>query len=174
MGRLSGGSTMAESVLRGKVAIVTGAGSPIGIGHAITLGLIGAGARVAMLDINQAWLEQSAHEMRAVGGADCVLPIVADITDFDAVPQAVHRTIAELGGLHILVNNAGTNPRAAGFEAPGQRPSNNFWDITPAAWNRVVAVNFSGPFLMARAVVGHMLAQGSGRIIGVTTSMDTM
>ena len=101
---------MAESVLRGKVAIVTGAGSPIGIGHAITLGLIRAGARVAMLDINQAWLEQSTHEMRAVGGADCVLPIVADITDPDAVAQAVRRTITELGGLHILVNNAGTNP----------------------------------------------------------------
>ena len=114
---------MAESVLQGKVAIVTGAGSPIGIGHAITLGLIRAGARVAMLDIDQAWLEQSTHEMRAVGGADCVLPIVADITDPDAVAQAVHHTITELGGLHILVNNAGTNPRAAGFEATGQRSS---------------------------------------------------
>src|SRR5262245_31222453 len=141
---------MAESVLQGKVAIVTGAGSPIGIGHAITLGLIRAGARVAMLDINQAWLEQSAHEMRSVGGADCVLPIMADITDPDAVAQAVRRTIAELGGLHILVNNAGTNPRAAGFEAAGQRPSGNFWDITPAAWSRVIAVNFTGAFLMAR------------------------
>ena len=82
-------------------AIVTEAGSPIGIGHAITLGLIRAGARVAMLDINQAWLEQSAHEMRTVGGADCVLPIMADITDPDAVAQAVRRTPAELGGLHI-------------------------------------------------------------------------
>ena len=165
---------MAESVLQGKVAIVTGAGSPIGIGHAITLGLIRAGARVAMLDINQAWLEQSAHEMRTVGGMDCILPMVADISDPEAVSQAVRRTIAELGGLHILVNNAGTNPRAAGFEAPGQRPSSNFWDIAPGAWHRVIAVNFTGPFLLARAVVGHMLAQGSGRIIGVTTSMDTM
>ena len=72
------------------------------------------------------------------------------------------------------MNNAGTNPRAAGFEAAGQRPSSNFWDITPAAWNRVVAVNFTGAFLMVRAVAGHMLAQGWGRIIGVTTSMDTM
>src|SRR5216683_86535 len=174
MGCPSEGSTMAESVLQGKVAIVTGAGSPIGLGHAITLGLIRAGARVAMLDLNQAWLEQSAHEMRTVGGADCVLPIMADITDPDAVAQAVRRTLAELGGLHILVNNAGTNPRAAGFEAAGQRPSNNFWDITPAAWHRVVTVNFTGAFLMAREVVGHMMAQGSGRIIGVTTSMDTM
>ena len=100
--------------------------------------------------------------MRAVGGADCVLPIVADISDPDAVAQAVRRTITELGGLHILVNNAGTNPRAAGFEAAGQRPSGNFWDITPAAWHRVVAVNFTGAFLMAREVAGHMLAQGCG------------
>jgi NAD(P)-dependent dehydrogenase (short-subunit alcohol dehydrogenase family) len=47
---------MAEGPLRGKVAIVTGAGSPIGIGHAITLGFVRAGARVAMLDLNQAWV----------------------------------------------------------------------------------------------------------------------
>src|SRR4029453_7942065 len=131
MGRPSGGNTMAESVLRGKVAIVTGAGSPIGIGHAITLGLIRAGARVAMLDINQAWLEQSAHEMQAVGGADCVLPIVADISDPDAVAQAVRRTITELGGLHILVNNAGTNPRAAGFQGAGKPPPGPFWGLSP-------------------------------------------
>src|SRR5919199_1822985 len=126
MGRPSGGSTMAESVLQGQVAIVTGAGSPIGIGHAITLGFIRAGARVAMLDINQAWLEQSTHEMRAVGGVDCVLSIVADITDPDAAAQAVRRTITELGGLHILVNNAGTNPRAAGVAGAGERSRSPF------------------------------------------------
>jgi NAD(P)-dependent dehydrogenase (short-subunit alcohol dehydrogenase family) len=163
---------MAEAPLQGKVAIVTGAGSPIGIGHAITLGLVRAGARVAMLDLNQAWLEQSVHEVRTAGGADCALAIMADVTDPDAIAQAVRRTIGELGGLHILVNNAGTNPRAAGLAVEGQ--GTNFWELSPQAWTRVVAVNFSGPFLMARAVVGHMLAQKWGRIIGVTTSMDTM
>ena len=162
---------MAEGPLQGKVAIVTGAGSPIGIGHAITLGLVRAGARVAMLDINQAWLEQSANEVREVGGDDCALAIAADVTDPDAVERAVHRTISELGELHILVNNAGTNPRAAGLGSAGQT---NFWEISPEAWNRVVAVNFSGPFFVARAVVGHMMRQRWGRIIGVTTSMDTM
>jgi NAD(P)-dependent dehydrogenase (short-subunit alcohol dehydrogenase family) len=165
---------MAEGSLQGKVAIVTGAGSSIGIGRAITLGFVRAGARVAMLDINQASLEQSVREARMAGGADCALAVVADVTDPDAVAQVVRRTIAELGGLHILVNNAGTNPRAAGLASTGQGNITNFWDISPEAWNRVVAVNFSGPFLMARAVVGHMLAQGWGRIIGVTTSMDTM
>jgi NAD(P)-dependent dehydrogenase (short-subunit alcohol dehydrogenase family) len=109
--------------------------------------------------------------MRLIGGEDCALPIITDITHPEAVDQAVRRTIAELGGVHILVNNAGINQRSAGF-ASG--PTSNFWEISPEAWSRVVAVNLSGAFFMARAVVGHMLSQGWGRIIGVTTSMDTM
>ena len=163
---------MAEGALQGKVAMVTGAGSPIGLGHAMTAGLVQAGARVALLDINEAWLEQSANEMRSIGGDDCALPIVTNITDPDSVQQAVSRTIADLGGLHILVNNAGINQRSEGYTPSDQ--TNDFWKLSPEAWNRVVAVNLSGPFFMARAVVGHMMAQGWGRIIGVTTSMDTM
>ncbi|MCZ6873160.1 MAG: SDR family oxidoreductase [bacterium] len=163
---------MVEGVLPGKVAIVTGAGSPIGLGHAMTVGLVRAGARVALLDVNEDWLAQSAAEIRSIGGDDCALPIVTNITDPDAVEQAVSRTIAELGGLHILVNNAGINQRSEGYTTSDQ--TNDFWKLSPQAWNRVVAVNLSGPFFMARAVVGHMMAQGWGRIIGVTTSMDTM
>lgn len=165
---------MVEGPLQGKVAIITGAGSPIGLGHAMTVGLVQAGAKVALLDINEAWLEQSASEMRSIGGADCALPIIANITDPDAVQQAVSRTIAELGGLHILVNNAGINQRSEGFTSPDQPDGNNFWNLTPEVWNRVVAVNLSGAFFMSRAVVGHMMQQGWGRIIGVTTSLDTM
>jgi NAD(P)-dependent dehydrogenase (short-subunit alcohol dehydrogenase family) len=161
---------LTESVLRGKVAIVTGAGSPIGTGHAMAIGLVRAGARVAMLDLNQEWLAESLAQVQKVGGADCAVAMVTDVTDPDAVEQAIRRTIAELGGIHVLVNNAGTNPRAAGFDIA----SRNFWDIPLAAWNRVVAVNFSGAFHMARAVIGHLLTQGWGRIIGVTTSVDTM
>lgn len=164
---------MSERPLQGKVAIVTGAGSPIGIGHAITLAFVRAGARVAMVDINRAWLDQSVNEVREVGGDECALPILADVTDPHDVEKAVRRTISELGSLHILVNNAGTNPRAAGL-APAGQSTFNFWEIPVDAWNRVVAVNFSGPFFMTRAVVGHMMGQGWGRIIGVTTSMDTM
>lgn len=162
---------MAERPLDGKVAMITGAGSPIGLGHAMTQGLVRAGARVALLDINEAWLEQSAAEMREIGGNDCALPLVTNITDPASVEQAVSRTIAELGGLHILVNNAGINQRSEGFTSGGAA---NFWEITPDAWSRVVAVNLSGAFFMSHAVAPHMIAQGWGRIIGVTTSMDTM
>lgn len=164
---------MGEGPLQGKVAIVTGAGSPTGIGRAITLGLVRSGARVAMVDINKAWLDQSANDVREVGGDDCVLAVIADVSDPDAVEKVVSRTILELAGLHILINNAGTSPRS-GLASAGRSNSANFWENSPEAWTRVVAVNFSGPFFMARAAVGHMIAQRWGRIIGVTTSMDTM
>jgi 3-oxoacyl-[acyl-carrier protein] reductase len=165
---------VAERPLEGKVAIITGAGSPIGIGHAITLGLARAGARVALTDINQEWLDQSVNEIREICGDDCAIGIVSDVTDPQACQDAVDTAIGQLGGLHILVNNAGTNPRSAGVgTANGTTPA-NFWENSPEAWSHVVAVNLSGNFYMARAAVAHLLAQGWGRIIGVTTSMDTM
>jgi NAD(P)-dependent dehydrogenase (short-subunit alcohol dehydrogenase family) len=163
---------MAEGPLQGKVAIITGAASPIGLGHAMTVALVRAGARVALFDINDAWLAQSVAELRAIGGDGCALPFRVDITDPMAADQAVRQTVVELGGLHILVNNAGISPRATEFTETA--PSTNFWDIAPAVWSRVVAVNLSGAFFMARAVVGHLRDQGWGRIIGVTTSLDTM
>lgn len=161
---------MQPKPLNGKVAIVTGAGSPIGMGRAMTFALVQAGARVAMLDINEEWLEQSAGEVRAAGGDDCVLDLVCDISDPESVEDAVRKTIAGLGGLHVLINNAGTTNLAdlAGGNLP------KFWEITPETWSRIIAVNSSGSFFMARAAVGHMLDQGWGRIIGVTTSVDTM
>jgi len=161
---------MQPKPLNGKVVIVTGAGSPIGMGRAMTFALVQAGARVAMLDINEEWLEQSAGEVRAAGGNDCVLDLVCDISDPESVEDAVRKTIAGLGGLHVLINNAGTMNLAdlAGGNLP------KFWEITPETWSRIIAVNSSGSFFMAREAVGHMLDQGWGRIIGVTTSVDTM
>ena len=165
---------MAGGPLQGKVAMVTGAGSPIGMGYAITAGFVRAGGRVAMIDINQRWLDESANYVREIWGDDCVLPIIADVTDYGAVEAAVHRTVSELGGLHILVNNAGANPRSAGVAPEGTASSTNAWEVSPEAWDRVVAINLSGPFFMARAALAYMLPQGWGRIIGVTTSVDTM
>ena len=166
--------TTQSNTLEGKVAIVTGAASPIGMGRSITTGLVRAGARVAMLDVNEDWLDQSANDMREIGGDDAVLPIVADVTDPESVDSAVQRTINEMGGLHILVNNAGINARTGGFGARAAGSQNDFWTLPADAWLRVISVNLSGPFLMSHAVAPHMIEQGFGRIIGVTTSMDTM
>src|SRR5579864_5154034 len=157
--------------LEGKVAIVTGAGSTIGFGHAMTLALVRAGARVAMMDVDGQSLSQSADEALTIGGPRCVVPIVGDVSQPADAERVVQTTLRELGGLHILVNNAGTNPRNAGFVGSGAIP---FWQVPPEAWFKVAAVNYVGPVLMASAAVRHMLDQKWGRIIGVTTSLDTM
>lgn len=162
---------MQERPLQGKIAIVTGAASPMGLGRAMTEALVRAGARVSMLDLNPDWLGQFANDLREIGGDDCVTTQVADVTSPADAEQAVARAIAEMGGLHILVNNAGIAPRAMLL---GGDTRNNFWEVSPAEWDRVMAVNAAGPFYMARAAVPHFLAQKWGRIIGVTTSMNTM
>jgi len=162
---------MAERPLDGKVAIVTGAGSSIGLGRAMTLALVRAGARVTMMDVDAPSLAQSADEALSIGGPRCVVPVVGDVSQPADAERAVQTTLSELGGLHILVNNAGTNPRNAGYTGPGAIP---FWDVPAQAWFKVAAVNYIGPVVMASAAVKHMLVQDWGRIIGVTTSLDTM
>jgi NAD(P)-dependent dehydrogenase (short-subunit alcohol dehydrogenase family) len=160
-----------RKVLEGKIAIVTGAASPRGLGRAMTEALVKAGARVSMMDINQQWLDETSNYMREIGGDDCVMTQVVDVTSIGEAERSIERTIEELGGLHILVNNAGVAPPKMLL---GGEASNNFWEISAEEWDRVVAVNSNGPFYMTRTVVPHMLAQGWGRIIGVTTSMNTM
>ena len=162
---------MQERTLEGKVAIVTGAASPMGLGRNMTEALVRAGARVSMMDVNPDWLGQSSNDLREVGGDDCVLTQVVDVTSAREAEEAVARTIAEMGGLHILVNNAGIAPRNM---LMGGETRNNFWEVSAAEWDRVMSVNAGGPCYMCRAVVPHFLAQGWGRIIGVTTSMNTM
>ena len=162
---------MANGQLDGKVAIVTGAGSSMGLGRTMTLALVEAGARVAMVDVNQQALEQTAGDARELGGDDAVATIVADVSSLEDTLRAVRETIEQLGGLHVLVNNAGINLYSSGLSGESAQP---FWEVDPDGWRKVISVNLSGPFLMARAAVGHLLDQGWGRIIGVTTSLDTM
>ena len=162
---------MQERPLDGKVAIVTGAASPMGLGRNMTEALVLAGARASMMDINPDWLGQSSNDLREIGGDGCVMTQVVDVTSPQEAEEAVARTIAEMGGLHVLVNNAGIAPRNMLL---GGDTRNNFWEVSAAEWERVMAVNAGGPFYMARAVAPHFLSQGWGRIIGVTTSMNTM
>jgi NAD(P)-dependent dehydrogenase (short-subunit alcohol dehydrogenase family) len=154
---------MSGRLLEGKVAIVTGAGSTIGLGRAMAMALAAEGARVAMCDVDEASLTQSAADVNHAAGSGAALPIVTDVGNPDHAERAISRAIAELGGLHILINNAGIQPRF------GQ-----FWNLPPDQWARTIATNMTGPFLMAHAAVGHLREQGWGRIVGVTTSFDTM
>jgi 3-oxoacyl-[acyl-carrier protein] reductase len=161
---------MAERPLHDKVALVTGAASPIGTGRAMAIALVRAGARVSLLDVRGDWLEERLREVESIGGAKSATAVVADVSDAGAAERAVAKTIDDLGGLHIVVNNAGTTPRAGGYTAE----SRNFWELPVAAWNHVVSVNLNGAFFVARAATARFVAQAFGRIIGVTTSLDTM
>ena len=159
---------MRNKPLEGKVALVTGAGSPKGLGYNMTEALIEAGGRVAMMDVHKEWLEQSSNDLLERFGDDCLITLPLDVSDPHDAETAVMATIGAMGGLHILINNAGTNAHKWG--AAGD----NFWDISPEIWSKVLSINLNGPFFMAQAAVVHMAEQGWGRIIGVTTSLDTM
>ena len=162
---------MQKRLLEGKIAIVTGAASPRGLGRAMTEALVRAGAKVSMMDINKQWLDESSNYMREIAGDECVMTQVVDVSSIKEAERSVAQTIEEMGGVHILINNAGVAPLKMLI---GGETDNRFWEVPAEEWDRVVGVNSNGPFYMARSVVPHMLAQEWGRIIGVTTSMNTM
>jgi NAD(P)-dependent dehydrogenase (short-subunit alcohol dehydrogenase family) len=162
---------MTDGLLAGKVALVTGAGSNPGMGRIMALAMIRAGAKVAMTDVNKEALERSVNDAREIGGDDAAIAIVADVSKPGDAENSVKEAVDRLGGLHVLVNNAGISlnwldPRA------NRKP--NFWDLSPEVWTRMISINLTGAFLMSRAAVPHLLEQGWGRMISVTTSLDTM
>ena len=156
--------------LEGRVAIVTGAAG--GIGREFVRGLLGAGAKVAALDIDEGRLADLAAGHEAATSAGRLITARADIANYAECEAAVERTRESLGGLHILVNNG-----AVGMGAVRLDHMTNLvgiHEIDPEAWDRFVAVNLSGAWYMTRAAAGGLLDQGWGRIINVTTSFFTM
>src|SRR6476660_4172760 len=126
---------MSENRLDGKVALITGGGSDIGLGWTMARALLEAGAKVALFDMDKRSLEARLEETRRSGDADNCIAISGDVTLPADAERAVQETIAQLGGLHVLVNNAGINPARGA----------SFWELEPDAWLRTIATNLSGP-----------------------------
>ena len=164
--------------LAGKIALVTGAGSQIGLGRSMTMALIKAGAKVAMLDIDRTSLERTAAEIENVEGEGCLMSEICDISDPQSVDKSVENIVNTFGSVDILVNNAGImipSEISRNSKSINNKPYiSNFWDIPYSTWSKVIDVNVNGTFNMVRATVNHMIAQKWGRIIGITTSLDTM
>jgi NAD(P)-dependent dehydrogenase (short-subunit alcohol dehydrogenase family) len=144
-------------------ALVTGGTS--GLGRAMAQALLGQGASVAVTGRDPARTRAAASELGAVG-------IPCDVTDEGAVDRGVDETYDRLGGLDLLVNNAGigmrtVNPRFMTHPQP-------FYEVAPDGFRSVVATNLTGYFLMARAVVPRMLAAGGGRVVNISMNHGTM
>jgi len=139
--------------LAGRVAIVTGGAR--GIGLAVARRMVASGAAVSIWDADGAKAEESRAALAADGSVSAQ---VLDLSDEIAVAEATAKTIDAHGKIDILVNNAGITG--------GNAPS---WEIPVAQWRRVMEVNLNAPFIVASAVVPHLLANGWGRVVNVAS-----
>ncbi|HEX2986817.1 MAG TPA: SDR family oxidoreductase, partial [Chloroflexota bacterium] len=126
-----------------------------GIGRAAALALAGAGCAVALAARTASDLDRVAEEIRAMGGRALAVP--TDVANEGEVETLVRRTLAEIGPIDILVNDAGTNTR---------KP---IWEVTTEDWQRILGVNTTGTFFCTRAVLPTMMERRSGKIINVSS-----
>jgi len=136
---------------KGKNAIVTGAGR--GIGKAIALGLAQKGANIIIFDINEENLVNTAAEIENLGVK--VKTAVVDVSDENAIRNAIDDSIKEFGQIHILINNAGIPV------------INDFLNGDSSAWKKSIDVNILGTMYPTHAVLPHMIEKGYGRIVNI-------
>lgn len=136
------------TLLRGQVAIVTGAGN--GIGRAIATALLDHGCRVAAIDIDDLALQS----LSALD-ADRVAVLAADATDPQTAREAVELASARWGSVDILVNNVGGRIGSPGLE------------VSEADWHATLALSLTSPFLWSQAAAPLMIARGRGRIVNI-------
>jgi 3-oxoacyl-[acyl-carrier protein] reductase len=148
-------------VLAGQVALVTGAGSPGGIGFAIARRLLAADALIA-ITATTARIDRRAEELAGPEHRK-VMARIADLTDPGAAEALAAAVIAEFGRIDILVNNAGM--AQTGVETP----SKPLAEMEPALWRRMLAITLDSAYHMSRAVLPQLRRQRYGRIINISS-----
>jgi meso-butanediol dehydrogenase/(S,S)-butanediol dehydrogenase/diacetyl reductase len=141
--------------LKNKRVLITGGAR--GIGAATAVRFLEEGSRVVVLDCDDEGLRHIKREMPALSGS-----INADVSDPDAVAQAFEELDNLMGGLDVLINNAGISIR------------HRFMDISPQEWRQVMDVNLDGVFLVAQQAARRMLAAGSGVILNMSSTNGLM
>jgi NAD(P)-dependent dehydrogenase (short-subunit alcohol dehydrogenase family) len=141
--------------LQGKRVLITGGAS--GIGAATAERFLSDGAKVAILDRNR---QANAELKRKLPGVAAT--IEADVSDAKKVGNAIRDAITALGGLDVVINNAGMSIR------------HKFLDITPDEWSRVLATNLNGVFFVAQAAARHMMANHGGVILNMASTNGMM
>jgi NAD(P)-dependent dehydrogenase (short-subunit alcohol dehydrogenase family) len=140
-------------VLRGKVAVVTGGAS--GLGRAMALHFAREGMHVAIADIEQHGLDAVAAELRALGVR--AIGVRTDVSKAAEVDALAARVVAELGGVHVVCNNAGISPLGAA------------WENTLTDWEWMLGVNLWGVINGVRAFTPLLLAQDEGHIVNTAS-----
>ena len=138
----------------GRVVIVTGAARGIGFGTANRFAE--EGASVAIIDLDEAAAAEAAGKLSLVDGAKSV-GVGCDVSNPESVDAAVERVVSELGGLHVLVNNAGITR------------DNLAMRMKDEDWDAVIDTNLKAVFRLSRAVMRPMMKQRHGRIINITS-----
>ena len=145
-----------ELGLEGKVALVTGAGSPVGFGRGIALTLAKYGCDIIANDIDGEGVQKTAAEVEALGRK--ALAIKADVTQIAEVKDMVQKALERFGRIDILVNNAGRTTTPTPFV-----------DTPEKNWEIVFNLNIYGVFYCTKAVLPQMIERKSGKIINITS-----
>ncbi|GJD50866.1 3-oxoacyl-[acyl-carrier-protein] reductase FabG [Methylobacterium crusticola] len=143
----------------GRCVLVTGAGR--GIGRAIAAGFAARGATVGVADVTPDDVAATVGLIEAAGGR--AHPLRLDVADYAAVADALAAAAAALGAsFDTVINNAGISPKHGGV-------AHKAWEMDPAEWDRVIAVNLSGAFNTVRALVPAMREAGRGWIVNMSS-----
>jgi 3-oxoacyl-[acyl-carrier protein] reductase len=161
---------MQQIKLDDTVVLMTGASR--GLGCSMALALAAAGARVVLASPERDLLEQVAADIETRHGTGRALALAADITVRADCERLLTETVRRFGRLQVLVNNARRPVRG-----PGLPPAGNFlpfWQSNPDIWQESVQINVNGTFQLSHVVTPHLIAQGWGRIVNISTSLGQL